>query len=200
MGHSAHGKRSCRAQLLPPPAFQEGSHPSLPKGLLGYARREKTKLLIPAFNECGSAVSLWLQSHARNSVFYFSNGLWLSYTLAISAVTTAFSSPQFRSCTKTSRVIQHLVSMCSYFPCLEEICKLSRDHVSSSGTSASHQRKSSWISYESQPDDWHLTFFACTDCASVGARVTKEIIQDKLKCMYVLKWCEREETAVLSWP
>lgn len=74
MGHGAHGKRSWRAQLLPPPASQEGPHPSLPKGLLGYARREKMKLLIPAFNECGSAVSLWLQSHARNSVFYFSNG------------------------------------------------------------------------------------------------------------------------------
>lgn len=75
----------------------------------------------------------------------------------------------------------------------------SRDRLSRSGTSACHQRKSSWISYEPQPDDWRLTFFPVY-CVSVGDRVAKELIQDKLKCIHVLKWYAREETAVLSWP
>lgn len=66
------------AQLLPPLGSQEGAHPSLPKGVLGYAR--KWNILSQRLVKVEPLPSLRSQSHARHSVLYFSNDFWLSHT------------------------------------------------------------------------------------------------------------------------
>lgn len=160
------------------------------------------KHLIPKVSEGETSVSLRSQSHAHLSGLYFCNDFWLSYTLEISAVTIAFSIPQFCSCTKTSRVI-YLVPMCSWFLCLEETV------VKYYAIKRSPEQR--WY-FSPSPEEKLLNLlgistrclmpdiFSCAYCSSVADRVAKQIIQHKLKCMHVLKSYKREEVAVLSWP
>lgn len=156
MGHSTCGESSCRLSSCLLWGPRKEFTPLCPNCCLATRGERKFSILSQTWEKVEA-----LSPFGHNTIQLFIFPVVITHALEISAVTRAFSTPWFHSCTKTNLVRQHYVPMCLCFLCWEETV------VNSAVQRSSEQQchfslppeEKLRISCESQLDDWHLAFF-----------------------------------------